>query len=169
MSEISSDSELDDIDYLGRTLLSSSRMMRRTSLLCLLITILNFGVLGIGVPFVVTSLSSYSGSYSRFLVQVVTVSSTITTLMALLLLGYLDSQKKRADALFNELSEQIEGHAGRSLEQVAPVPSRIRLAMRESTRSGELPLTSGKSGYLVYAFVNIALTIVTIVLAIQVV
>lgn len=79
----------------------------------------------------------------------------------LFLLVMRDSLKKRGDALFEELSDELQWHALGKISNEKLAESRprlsIRVALRTYARTTDLPLVPGRYGEAVYAAFSIAM------------
>lgn len=149
-----------DEDDLAYHLSRINSRMRTLGLMSLGFTLLNFAVLSIGVPYIM-----FVGSRYSYILLMVTSLSTITAFFAMVSLALLDRRKREGEAVFQELSEQLEAEAGRDLDN-RKISSRMRVTIREFGQSAELPLISGRSGSTIYAVVNIVITIVTVALVV---
>lgn len=98
---------------------------------------------------------------------------TVTTISVL---GYFESLRKRGDAIFQELSDELQWYVGRSgshsVFEDAPRGDsprerpllEVRLAMRSFSAAAELPLFPGSLGGAFYAVFNLLIAIASAVL-----
>jgi len=131
-----------------------SRSLRRLGTCILIITLVDVGMLlwglsrGIG--------SGYGGQSSLLLSIIVLAMANIAAL------GFFESLRKRGDAIFQELSDELQWHVGRPSGEGVPQNRPLleaRIAMRTFSVAAELPLVPGRFGGAVYAILNLWLAV----------
>jgi hypothetical protein len=131
--------------------------LRRYSLIILLGVLFN-----ILTNVVVATIVSVNRGYIDL--RALVVVPTLTTIVALLCIAMYDSMRRRAAALFEELSDEyqwwVRGSASRLSEsglRSSRPPIVIRVALRESAQAQNVPFFPGNFGPGIYAIVNICL------------
>jgi hypothetical protein len=149
-----------DILSLGESLNLLNKLtnhLRMLSLYVFAITLINIAanlLAIVGMKFklpIVTNMSVEGGA----------IIITFLSLLPLLAIVLYESQRRRADALFEEISDELQwnvGYRDREInKQVADnsPPLDARVILRSFARTTDLPLVPGKYGPSVYAAVNV--------------
>lgn len=98
---------------------------------------------------------------------VITALSATFTLLSVIMLVVFDSARKRGDALFAEISDELQWHVrqakGPHVEQPDDRPPfEMRVALRRFAYASDLPLIPGRLGPATYTLVNCAITVLSI-------
>src|SRR5204863_291803 len=114
---------------------------------------------GIAVPLVQMAFS-FRNVYGTYFGADYLLLASASCLINLVFLFAYDNLKKRGDAIFEELSDELQWRLVPGNETITP-KSRPRLdtriAMREYILSTDLPLTRGKSGMQLYFALSVFL------------
>jgi hypothetical protein len=96
------------------------------------------------------------------------LTNIAATVAALALLGVHEGLRKRGDALFQELSDELQWFVGRAQAQEVPADRpalTARVALRSFATAVDLPLFPGARGAATYAFVNIGIAVLAVTVA----
>jgi hypothetical protein len=92
--------------------------------------------------------------------------SLVLTSGCIVLLTMFDRARRRGDAFFEDISEELQWRARQEVsagrETRTPMP--IRLALRRFNSASMLPLTPGQAGVGIYASGNVLITVTVIIL-----
>ncbi len=125
-----------------------SKALRTTGQLVFILTLTEFAIT-LGSRF----------SLSESIVRTTLASSVLLPLLTLGLLGWYDSLKRRGNALYEELSDELQWHVQRSVADDGPSARpdiEMRVLLRTYVQATNLPLVPGMMGTAVYAAANIA-------------
>lgn len=133
--------------------------LRKNGLLALLCTLGNFGIL-------VLSLSLRTTLNEKILTTKIVF--LIPALAALLSVGLYETFRREGDALFEEISDELEWDI-RSRRISAKMPQEkpelaVRTVLRKFARASDLPLIPGRFGPAIYAGLNLLLGILQVYL-----
>jgi hypothetical protein len=142
----------------ARELRAITRRLRLISALVLLVSAGSFGVLLWSIA--ARSSYEYEGNADFFVaLNIVVAMSTIA------LLGTFEVLRKRGDAIFQEMSDELQWHVGRPDARDAPRERPlfdVRVALRTFSAAADLPLIPGRYGGAVYAAVNLAVAVAAV-------
>jgi hypothetical protein len=132
----------------------------------LVATVINIGILFWAVylvarPKYFIETRSFEGGSSLIVVSIIIPMATI------ILLSLHETLRKRGDALFQELSDELQWHVGRRLESDMPRERPLlaaRVSLRAFSAASELPLVPGRFGGAVYAGLNLTLAVTSVLL-----
>lgn len=163
------DYRLDIIQHESERLESlSSRLNLRSQLLPMLIAIHLIAVLS-ARPLM------YATRLFETILSATVIASVALTLFSLYLLTSFDRMRRRGDATFEELSDELQWHIRGHQKTVELGSERsasstpnleVRLAMRRFSAACDLPLVPGRFGPAIYAFINILLSLAAALLLI---
>lgn len=152
---------LEDLrDSLG-DLRTITRLLQRYAFLALVFTILNFGALIVSVCFRFFSFSGILNTASRFIIEIYV--PILLTLTAVLTIVRYEILRKRGDALFEEISDELQWNIKRAVSTTEERPMlTARVALRSFARATDLPLIPGKFGPGLYATINFLLVFLVV-------
>jgi hypothetical protein len=137
-----------------------ARQLRLLGPLILLVTLGNMGVLLWGIG---RSVQLGHVGYQDTL----TVTNIVIAMVTIAALGLFETLRKRGDAIFQELSDELQWHVGRLPFREAPVERPmldVRVTLRTFSAAAELPLVPGRFGGAVYAALNLIIAIASVFL-----
>jgi hypothetical protein len=136
-----------------------SQRLRLMGPLILLVTLGNIGVLlwGIGrtAPY---------GSYQ----ESIAVANIVIAMATIAALGFFETLRKRGDAIFQELSDELQWHVGRRTPDYLDDPPttrpvlEARVMLRTFSAAAELPLVPGRFGGAAYACVSLLIAVLSV-------
>ena len=124
--------------------------LRRMGQLILLATVVNIGVLIWEVGR--SARWDHSSDESLMILSICISAATLASL------GLFEALRKRGDAIFQELSDELQWHVGRSFGGPPPLERPLlhaRIALRTFSAAAELPLVPGRFGGAIYAGLNL--------------
>lgn len=146
-----------------RELTYVSRRLQFMGPTVLLVTLVNLGVLlwGIGAN------ASYYGYQAPLaIINIVIAMATIAAL------GFFEALRKRGDAIFQEVSDELQWYVGHSESRglsLREAPSErplleARVVLRTFSAAAELPLVPGRLGGAAYALLNLVVAVAAVAL-----
>ena len=102
----------------------------------------------------------YLNIFSRSDVTLILEVYTALLILVLFLLISYEAKKKRANVLYEEISDELQWHVGKSNSSVRSETRpdlAARIALRSFDRTTDLPLVGGKSAPIIYSIFNIAI------------
>jgi hypothetical protein len=142
-------------DLVERSVAELSHVARRLRLigqLVLLATVANIGVL----LWEVGRSTSHGRKES---LAILSIAMAVATLAGL---GVFEALRKRGDAIFQELSDELQWHVGRRSVTAVPWERPLlhaRIALRTFSAVAELPLLPGRYGGAIYAGLNLSVAL----------
>jgi hypothetical protein len=145
-----------------------SMRLRMVGPVALVLSLANFAILLWGIV--------RSNRGDLYIAESMALTNLVLTVVTISVLGYFESLRKRGDAIFQELSDELQWYVGRSgshsifegSSQSSSPRDRplleVRLMMRAFSAAAELPLSPGSSGGALYAFFNLMIAIASAVL-----
>jgi hypothetical protein len=142
---------LDDLRGSLSDLRFISRRLQRYGFIALIFTVLNFASLILNLSLRFLPLGTLTAIFFAFYLPLIV---TVTALVAIV---RYDSLRKRGDALFEEISDELQWNVRQNLtETIARERPELnaRVALRSFARATDLPLIPGKYGPGIYATIN---------------
>ena len=151
----------EDLEEALYTLDRSTARLRLFSVQVLLATVLNFGIT-LAVTVIGSSVGHYLTTPGAIALVILPIVGFVTSIGAL---AMYDQARRRGNALFDELSDEMEWHLGgtstkRPLRD--PPVLRARLLLREYVASTDLWFVPGRLGPGVYALTNLSICFVAV-------
>jgi hypothetical protein len=148
-----------DLDESVRELRFITRRLRLVGPLLLLVTLVNIGVMLWAIE-----RSARSPRYVEYSELPVTLNVAIT-IATIATLGLFETLRKRGDAIFQELSDELQWHLGRRGFEDAPRERPLleeRITLRTFSAATELPLVPGLFGGAIYAALNLMIAVTSV-------
>jgi hypothetical protein len=129
-----------------------TRLLQRYGFFALVFTVLNFAAL-----ILASSARYFQLTYISFVLLVVYLPISLTLIAVICIIRY-ESLRKRGDALFEEISDELQWNV-RTESKANPHTSdrpnlNARVALRSFARATDLPLIPGRYGPGIYATIN---------------
>jgi hypothetical protein len=142
---------LDDLRGSLSDLRFISKRLQRYGFIALIFTVVNFASLILTLSLRFLPLGTLTTIFFAFYLPLI---ATVTALVAIV---RYDNLRKRGDALFEEISDELQWNVRQNLtETIARERPELnaRVALRSFARATDLPLIPGKYGPGIYATIN---------------
>lgn len=138
-----------------RELESVAGVLRRLGPIVLLVTLANVGTLLWAI------VQSVQGAFVEF-EEALALLNIVMAMGTIACVGWFETMRRRGDAIFQEVSDELQWHVGRAEYREAP-PTRpllkARVALRTFSAAAQLPLIAGPFGATGYAALNLAIAL----------
>jgi hypothetical protein len=136
-----------------------TRRLQRFGLIALVFTLLNFGALILSLSLRYLPVGFLTSILLAFYLPI------FATLVSIVSVVRYDSLRKRGDALFEEISDELQWNVRNDLNLKPTMAERpmlnARVALRSFARATDLPLIPGKYGPGIYATTNFVILFLT--------
>jgi hypothetical protein len=151
----SSESVTRSIRELGRI----TQQLRIVGTAILVVTLINFGIL----LWIVAQAARPAYAEAQNLNSLPNIIFAMATIVAL---GIFETLRKRGNAIFQEVSDELQWHLGRTRDLDRPEERPFldaRVALRTFSAASELPLVPGRFSAAVYAALSLCIAVGSVV------